>query len=159
MASRTKVTVKFDFLKDLKNIVDGATAKQLGETIISESRRFIAVGTSPVLGERRYPAYKNEDRYPGDRKPRRPVNLELTGEMLDSLQYQTRENGIRYGILSASDEVKTRAKANNEGTQHVPARPFIPDKPGQQFNLSIMTKIKDIVSKRLAAIIKQSSRK
>lgn len=155
--SNTKVTVKLDILNDLEDLIDKKTAEELGNTIINESRRFIAVGTSPVLGVRRYEKYKNEANYPGDRKPKRPVNLQLSGEMLDSLSYEYKKNGIRYGVLKASESILTRAKANNDGTDKVVARPFVPDKPGQEFNLSIMTKIKDIVSQRLSVIIKKSS--
>lgn len=136
------------------NLVDSGMIKDLNSEVVSEMKRFMEAGVSPVKGKRRFVPYKNKDKYPADRKPSRPVNLKLTGNLYAQLvAARVSATSFFIGISSlASEKIKTYAKANNLGENKIPERRFVPIK-GEQFNVSLMRKIKDIISRRIAKII------
>lgn len=154
---KTKITVpnkEFLSQKIKANLVNSDMVKELNQEVVTEVKRFMAAGTSPVKGKRRFPAYKDKDKYPGDRKASRPVNLFLSGALYAQLvAARTSATSFFVGISSlASEKIKTYAKANNLGENKIPERRFIPIK-GEVFNVSIMRKIKDIVARRIAKIL------
>lgn len=155
---KTKITIpeKARLLAKIKSkLIDKETVDKLNEEAVEEVKRFMAAGTSPVKNKRRFPAYKDKNKYPGKLKASRPVNLFLSGRLYESLiAAKTSAMSFYIGISSlAEEEVKVYAKANNLGENKIPARRFIPIK-GEQFNVSIMRKIKDIIARRLAELIK-----
>lgn len=66
----------------------------------------------------------SRERY-GDKK-QSPVNMELSGDMLDSLTFNTSK-----GVLGFSDK---KAKWHNEGEGKLPVRRLLPNNPGERFN-------------------------
>lgn len=155
-----KTKLKFDkepLIRKIKSqLVDDKTVKELNDDAVKEVKRFMAAGTSPVKGKRRFAPYKDRDKYPADRKPSRPVNLFLKGDLYQSIiAAKTSVVSFYIGVSAlASEKIKTYAKANNLGENNIPERRFIPIK-GEQFNVSIMRKIKDIIARRIADIIKK----
>lgn len=150
--NRLKKTVDEKFLADMQNqVVDG------------EIKRLINGGVSPVQsveGDRRFKKYKDQDKYPGKKKAKRPVNLFLSGVML-SWYRVIKISGVRlsFGIpKSAPKDVKDRAEANNVGTVDslgqvaIAARRFIPLN-GETFNISVMRKLKNLYALRIKALI------
>lgn len=175
-----KVVVKFDIREMLGNIFDSATVTNVGTILVEESKRFIGTGTSPVLGEGKFEPYKavtagkhlrvsaaSQKGYPYSvlklfpDKTISPVNLSLTGDMLRALNFRQSGKSMEFGIFKANADQKVidRAQANNEGTDRLPARPFIPNQDGQEFNASIMRLVIDAVTLRIADLILESNDK
>lgn len=156
-----KVTVKLDIMKKLERFLRPQDAEKIGKALVQESKDFISKGISPVRGERRFAGYKNPARYPGGRKPKRPVNLELTGEMLDNLRFRLKgDRTIEYGIFSdAPEDVKIRARVHNSGERSdIAQRQFIPDQPGDEFAVAIMRVLMRLYEKRIGDVIRESNK-
>lgn len=122
----------------------------------SNSRNKILNSNIADIKRRGYP-YSVLDKFPGKRV--RPVNLELTGDMLRALIFKIEKKGPRIGIFEQSEALK--AETHNDGTQvpKVPRRKFIPNKRGDELVISLMRTIKAIYSEELNAIIKRSNAK
>lgn len=153
---KTKLTFNKEALvrKVKSQLVSNEVIDELDREVVGEIKRFMAAGTSPVRGKRRFPAYKTPEKYPANKKPSRPVNLFLSGDLYNSLKAaKVSVLSFYIGVSSlASEKIKTYAKANNLGENGIPERRFIPIR-GEQFNISIMRKIKDIIARRIAEII------
>jgi phage gpG-like protein len=150
--AKVKVTSRFDILTELKRLKGDALGRELGPAVIKELKDFVSKGVSPIEGERRFERYKDPTTYPGGEKNRVPVNLKLTGEMLNSITWKPIEGGV---LIEAKDP---KAIYHHTGTANMAARPFIPMMPGQTFNQSITRTIRAIYNKAISAIIKKASR-
>ena len=155
---KAKITIQKDKLiaKVKSQLVNKGVIDDLNKEVVTEIKRFMAAGTSPVKGKRRFVAYKDKDKYPGDKKAARPVNLYLKGDLYSQIVAAKRSMLSFYLGISdlASEKIKTYAKANNLGENNIPERRFVPIK-GEEYNISIMRKIKDIIARRIAEIIKK----
>lgn|SRR5574343_123587 len=153
---KTKITIQKEKLiaKVKSQLVDKEMIDDINKEVVSEVKRFMAAGASPVRGKRRFKAYKDKDKYPANRKASRPVNLFLSGDLYNSLIAARRSVLSFYIGISelASEKIKIYAKANNLGENNIPERRFVPIK-GEEYNVSIMRKIKDIIARRVAKII------
>ena len=148
-----------DIVNKIRGAVDDAFAYEVHREVVEkEIKPLIAAGVSPVDSRdgRRFKGYKDPNKYPGNRKEKRPVSLWLTGEMLSWYQaWKVSGLRLRIGIHTAAPEdVKTRAEANNVGVpkKNIVARRFIPLR-GEIFRVSIMRKLKELYSKRIKAIL------
>jgi hypothetical protein len=157
----SSATTKSKFEFQIDDFMTDAVAEELGTAVHEEVRDLVSTGVSPVRGFGRFAPYKNTEKYPGKRKPGRPVNLELTGEMLDALRFRRKgENSLEYGWLPGTDpDVLIRARAHQEGHSDgdFPARPVLPQ-DGEQFAVSVERRVKDVYSRRLQAMLKKSNR-
>jgi hypothetical protein len=138
--------------KERKAAVKGTSAKSL--------ERFAAnakASAASAAAKKGYP-WSAMGKYP-DKKVR-PVNLELSGEMLDALTFRVlpSKNAIEVGIIGGSADVKERAKAHHDGTKDMARRRFIPGE-GEEFAVSIMRAIRELYGKRLAYLIGRSNKK
>jgi hypothetical protein len=157
--AKVKVTTKFKILELINGFVDNATANAIGNTVVEESKRLISEGQSPVRGEGRYGAYKNRKRYPGKRKPARPVNLNLSGEMLEGFGFRNKGSDvIEVGMVGGSARDKEIAGYHQTGTDNMIARPIVPQE-NEEWAITIMRAIRDEFGKRLYSLIKQSNKK
>lgn len=137
-----------DAAKEATAVAKGRGDKKQAQKVRADKAEMIS---------RIYPWSAMEE-YPN--KKATPVNLELSGDMLRRFDFRIKQgNSIDVGILSASREIYTRARAHNDGEGKMPFRPFIPDKPGQEFTVSIQRAIKEIFSEAVAAAIKVSNEK
>lgn len=144
------VTVKLPVLKQLKQLNSATSQRVVGRIIVDEMKSFITKGISPVMGYRRFVAYKNPDRYPADKKPNRPVDMTLTGEMLRALTFRVR-SGEAFELGWWGEQA---VKANNHNTgDTVPERRLIPNKQGEQFNVSITRKLKNSYARLLEDLL------
>ncbi len=157
--ARVKVTTRFKILELIDKFVDGATANAIGQTVVKEAKQNIAEGLSPVRGYGRFERYKDRKKYPGDLKPSRPVNLELTGEMLEGYDYRVTSNDtIEVGMVKGSAFAKEKAAHHNAGTPYMAQRKIIPG-DGEEWSVTIMRAIRDIYGKRLENLIRQGNKK
>lgn len=161
MSIKVDVTVSFSpelkkALEDIKKPIDRDTAEKVGEDIVDDMKRLIANGQSPIRGNGRFPAYKDPKKYPGKRKSRSPVNLELTGEFLDDLSSKTISDPAGYATRVTYDGQKSQDKerGHREGANGQPKRPTIPAASGEDFAVSIKTRYTKTLRDRIIAVLK-----
>lgn len=161
---KVKNKLRAEIEKKMKGFVTERFAQKVQDEVINGTiKPLIDAGVSPVQSvenTRRFKGYKDPKKYPNDRKQKRPVNLKLTGKMLE--RYRARKvNGttLEMGILSsAPEDVRVRAEANNLGTVNskgevaIAARRFVPIR-GETFAVSVMRRLKDLYAKRLKEIL------
>lgn len=157
--AKVKVTTRFKILELIDRFVDGTLVNQVGGAVVDEAKQLIRSGQSPVRGYGRFAAYKDRDKYPGGIKPARPVNLELSGDMLDAYGYRRGAgDSIEVGMVKGSPEVKEIAEFHNEGTEHMAQRRIVPGE-GEEWTVSIMRRIRDFFGKRFETLIRQANKK
>lgn len=156
--AKVRVEKRFEIVQLVNKFSDKNFSHDLGTELVTAIKAQIADGISPVRGHSRFARYKDRTKYPADQKPARPVNLNLSGEMLKNLTFKIKENNkIDVGILTGSAEVKARAQAHNTGTEHMAMRRFIPQ-TGEEFSVRIMRRIAELYGKRLQKLIKLSNK-
>lgn len=153
---------QFDDLKrvvdSLREPIDKKTADSLGIQVVIQMKRLIRGGISPIKSIGRFPGYKNPDRYPGERKPKRPVNLTLTGKFLDALTFETIKVKSGYAPRIGYDSPKEEAKerGHREGANGQPERPTIPSvSKGEEFAATIGRIISAIFKERIKQILRK----
>ena len=121
----------------------------VGDFLVEQILLSVGKGKSPVSGE----SFKSLSKDYKDKKIKlgaSPIpNLELTGEMLNSLTYRTTSDGIEIGFFDdqawkADGHLKFSGEKN--GT---PKRRFLPD-VGQSFKKDIDKEINKIIQERLS---------
>lgn len=115
-------------MEEFKKPIDRKTAESVGETVIEMMKDMISKGISPIAGESRFSPYKNPKKYPGKKKGKRPVNLKLTGEFLDSLTDKAKSSQSGYDTeIGFYDKLsQDKEKGHREGAGGQPKRPIIP---------------------------------
>lgn len=132
-----------DKLDELMKPTTQADAKEIGDACLKEMKSLISKGISPIKGTgipSRFPSYKNPDRYPGKRKSKSPVNLKLSGDMMNDLDYDVVKSASGYsaqlGYSSSKEQVKELG--HREGANGQPIRPTVPQgNLGETFASSI----------------------
>ncbi len=156
--AKIKVTTRFQILELIDGFVNNTTANAIGKTVVDEAKQNISEGLSPVRGYGRFERYKDRTRYPGKLKPARPVNLELSGDMLKGYDYRiTTDDTIEVGMVGGSAFDKEKAQYHNDGTPNMAQRKLVPG-DGEEWSVSIMRSIRDLYGKRLEEIIRQSNK-
>jgi hypothetical protein len=149
MTVEVKVTASgFEEIK--RRMGSQAVGRRVAKLIIDEMKKSLSRGVSPVRGVRRFPRYKDPMNYPGDQKSRLPVNLKLSGDMLDSLAPVFR--GSRMWIEIGKDQTD-KASAHQEGTPHMAARRFMPTNEGEEFTVTIQRSVRNLYARILSDII------
>lgn len=158
------ITIKFrpsnlsDLLKliqkDLKAPLTPKDLVEIGEEVISEIKRSVDIGKSPVSTGGRFPAYKrggDPDGYPNSVKKRypnkrnRPVNLRLSGEFLDkALRYKTNPSKQALSIGFFDSKNAAKEQGHREGAKGQPKRPIIPQ-GSEKFSLQVTQRIVDLM--------------
>ena len=105
-----------------------------------EVKRLILRGISPVAGEKRFIGYKNPEKYPGKRKPKRPVNLKLTGDLLDGITAEFERGKIVYGV-NDKNQVKKAIGLLDGANGMAGPRKFIAGQ-GDKYKPQILNKLK-----------------
>ncbi len=155
-------TVRFE-APEFDDVMDSTTADQLGQTVKDAIIKSCLAGLSPVKGFGRFEGYKNASSggyprnvmkdFPG--KTVRPVNLWLTGDMLESLTWERKGDTVSV-FIPENTHASLKAETHNEGTQsHVPVRKFLPTAEGEEFTESIQRLIFEIMRQRVETILKK----
>ena len=128
---------------DSKHGIKNAQLNEVATIGVIEMKDRIQRGQSPIKGRGRFPAYKNPKKYPGKRKPKRPVNLYLSGVFLKALRgigYRVgQEIYVRIGFSDSLNAEKERG--HREGANGQPKRPIIPE-GNETFTPRILLKMK-----------------
>lgn len=140
--------------------VKEAVAKARAQNKIAKSKgatQRISISNTRYDAQKKAYPYSAMKQYPD--KQVRPVNLELSGEMLGALTYQEADLGVTIGIIGADAKVNVYAEAHNEGPTNgaFPQRKFLPTAQGETFVQSILIKIKDVYSGWLSDIIDRTN--
>lgn len=152
MAVKVKITAPG--FKGLSNALSTDRVQRvIGAEVIVQMKRFIAIGTSPVLGEQRFPSYKDKDKYPGGKKNSKPVNLYLKGDMLAALAFRVIRQGVTIGIFDTKEADK--AKTHLYGLNGVPKRKFMPIEVGDEFIVTIQRSIRTLYARLISDIIRK----
>lgn len=168
-----KTKVKIELNGPLGELLKGSHLSsefksQMGFKVVEDMKQFMSAGQSPVKGVGRFEAYstqRNKDpkkrlypfnvkkEYPG--KQVRPVNLKLSGDLYDSIDYRVIQSGVQVGHFSPSKDIREKFEKHNLGTDpRVPKRQYLPGQ-GQTFNVSIMRNLKELVISRIKSILRR----
>ena len=142
-------------LRNSAKPIDTATAKEVGQAVVSKMKSLIAVGSSPIDGKGKFPKYKDPKRYPGKRKAHSPVNLHLSGKFLEALKSDVISGNYGYGasIFFEGDDQEIKEKGHREGANGQPKRPTIPASKGQEFVASIEILYTNIFRNRILRVL------
>lgn len=117
--------------------------KEIGDLIINEILKSVEQGKSPVSGESKFK--KLNKKYAKDQKHGNTTpNLELEGDLLDSLTFKNTKQGIEVGIFKSSEVPKADGHNNFSGKSRLPKRRFIPGE-SQTFKRGIKSEINQII--------------
>lgn len=155
MASRVKV----DFSGIEKNIgqfrkaVQNIAKEDLKKAIIDDS---ILLGISPVEGERKFDAYSQRytdaiksGKFNRFGKKPRPINLNLSGDMLESFFVKASGNGL---VIGFNDEKAVKHTVTGVGYKKT-KRKMLPISRGEDFKRKIKTTIVSIIQKAMDRIL------
>lgn len=159
--SKSAIYSEIDISKDLVGIPksDQSTLKdQLGELLVEQILESLADVRSPVQGGK-YKTKLSAD-YAKKKKAETgssAANLDLTGEMINSIDYKIKGNTIQIGVFG-SDAGKADGHNNFSGMSKLPTRQFLPE-AGQNFRKDIQTLLSDTIDGYRADITELDSSK
>lgn len=174
MAIKLKVKHSLGILENLKQLNAPANNKKIGDLTVRLMKDAIARGLSPVRQFGRFEEYSAAKRNRASKKSRssakqgypfnvlteypnkkvRPVNLELSGKMLNALTSKSKSDSVVVGIFNKTQEEKARGHQLGDAKKNLPKRRFVPTASGEQFIVSIQREIRQLYSELLDAIIK-----
>lgn len=144
--------IKLNLPANLADEVADDIKAEVGEFLVESILDYVGDGRSPVTGQQ----FKQLSKpYADDEKGgRRTPNLDLEGDMLNSLIFKPTKNGVEVGIYDDDQAIKAFGHITGfEGHPWLdgvaPARPFIPGTKAD-FTGKIMEGVQQIVDKRLA---------
>ncbi len=154
IVSGTKLTSEIDLFSDLDQKLPEDLKQKVAEDVgnylkeqvllsVSQSKSPISGGKfKPTLS----PAYAKEKVQFGARAI---ANLELTGEMLDQLDFEVTKDGLEFGIFGDS---APRADGHNNfsGASKLPQRKFLPE-AGEAFKAEIKREAERLINDKLIA--------
>ena len=157
-----KVVIDLSDLKRIKEALSKAKPtrsdlKKTGDAMVRKMKSQIAVGLSPIAGKGRFPAYKHagvKGKYPQNVQKRfpakkaRPVNLNLSGQQLKSLESRASSSGVTIGYFNGL--AANKEQGHRDGVNKQPKRPTIPE-GSENFNESI----NDVAETILANVIEK----
>lgn len=147
------VKIQFDFDPEEETGITiprskkGEALSRVADYVRESMLSSLGDGRSPVAGEGTFPALsKAYKKVKGDISSKVIPNLELHGDMLDSLEVVEVRGKLRVKV-GADQNDKADGHCNFSGKSKIPRRRFIPNaKEGQTFNREILSGVKDILS-------------
>lgn len=121
----------------------------VGEYLVEQTLLFVGDAKSPIAGEgwkrSLNPEYKKEKVADGGTGF---ANLEASGSMLQSFEFETTSDGIKIGIFGSEAE-KADGHNNFSGDSELPQRRFLPDE-GQLYKAAIERGVDEIINEILS---------
>lgn len=149
IVNRSEIASVIDLSEELKGVPKSdqdELKSRIGELLVEQILETVADARTPIEGgeykrtlSKEYGKFKTEET--GSNK----ANLDLTGEMLSSLDYKIEGNKIKLGIFDAIEAPKADGHNNFSGESKLPTRQFLP-KEGQDFKSNIRELLKDTVA-------------
>jgi len=148
----TKVTKKlnlrnYDGFTDLSKDQKERVKEEVGNFVKESILNFVGEAKSPVTGRQFKGLTKDYKKRKGKLSSAKIANLELTGDMLDSLEFEQYRDGIEIGIFDEQQAQKAdnhcKFSAASKKTP-LPPRKFIPTKD-EKFTSRIETEVQKII--------------
>lgn len=140
--SETSSTLEIDAPDEVK--------QEIGEFLVEQILASTAESTSPVAGYGKFPALSKLYKAKKEADGRAGVpNLDYEGDMLNSLDYEITDDGLKIGIFG-DQAPKADGHNNFSGESSLPLRRFLPD-AGETFKKEISAEIEAILAERAAA--------
>ena len=141
-----------DLFSDLDYSVPKKLKQEIAEEVGEYLREQIVLSvnelSSPISGGKFKSKLSNEYAEQKRKMGGKPVaNLQMTGEMIDQLDYKTTSSGIEIGVFGDS-ALKADGHNNLSGESTLPERRFLPD-VGQSFKSKINSEIEKIIKDKL----------
>lgn len=152
--SVSKVTYVLDLADKLEKVDNPRDVKrEIGNFLVEQILSDVGESKSPVSGRSFVKLNKKYQEFKKEFSSSAIPNLELHGDMLDSLTFKDIGGGkIEVGIFDKTEAQKAdnhnKFSSASEGTK-VPKRQFIP-KPNESFRPAIRKEIKDIIDQAIS---------
>lgn len=150
---RTKVTKseiysEIDFTDELQGLSQEdkqQVREEIGELLVEQILDSLASEETPVQGGR-YKASLSPDyaKKKKDETGSSAANLDLTGELIRSIDYRIKGNSIQVGVFDSENAGKADGHNNFSGRSKLPQRQFLPQE-GQKFKSDISSLIKETI--------------
>lgn len=142
-----ELSALIDLKEELKGVPKSKQKELLddiGELLVEQTLKYVSETKSPVDGYGSFQAlskdYKDKKKEEtGSTKP----NLDLHGNMIDSVDFKIEDGRIRLGVFG-SEAPKADGHNNLSGDSKIPTRRFIPGK-GEDFKSEIKALVEDTV--------------
>lgn len=123
-----------------------ALKADIAEVLVDEIKSYLADGESPVDG---YFSFKdlNPEYAEREKSGDRTANLNLEGDLWDSIAVDFDENVLKVGVFDKSQTGKADGHNNFSGRSKLPTRRFIPSSR-ESFKPEIMRKIDVLINSR-----------
>lgn len=146
MVEKTRHTIdlsRFKEFSELKRGVKEEVKREIGNFVKESILDRVGDGKSPVSGgawkRSLSPEYKKQK---AKKSSVTFANLELKGDMLDSLDFRPKKDAVEVGIYG--DTLQDKKAYNHNTGDTLPTRRFIP-RPGEKFKRDIESEIRGIV--------------
>lgn len=148
-ASKTASTIDFsEELKGFNKTEKAEVLDMIGELLVEQILDYVTDEKSPVTGNAFKPLSLEYARRKKEEVGNTRANLDLNGDMLQSLDYKVSEGKIEIGVFG-SEAHKADGHNNISGDSKITTRQFIP-KRGQAFDSQIKDLIKDTIDTYIA---------
>jgi phage gpG-like protein len=148
----TKVKINLSNVRKKLGKLKEAALPTIERTLEIEILKNIKSGVSPVKGQGFFVPYSKSytdaiiaGRYRKFGKRRRPINLTLSGDLLDSFFIKAGEKKITLGFTNELAEIHNTLGASKKKV----IRRLLPTESGEKFNDSIEFRVREAVRKAL----------
>lgn len=161
-ASKSEIYSVIDISEELKGVPASAKEDlkdQLGELLVEQILESLASTDTPIQGGK-YKATLSKD-YAAKKKAETgssAANLDLSGEMLNAIDYKIQGNTIKIGVFGRDNAGKADGHNNFSGRSNLPTRQFLPEE-GQQFKKDIRDLIAETVDGYKSDVAELDSKK
>ena len=145
-ATGTKTASTLEFKEELMGLNKAQKKEvldQIGELLVEQILEAVGDQKSPVTGNAFRPLSIEYARRKKEEVGNTKANLDLFGDMLQSVDYRVRDDKIEIGVFG-SEAPKADGHNNLSGESKIPTRRFIPAE-GQTFTPEIKTLITETV--------------
>lgn len=119
--------------------------QEIADLVLTEVLDYVGEARSPIQSGRWKSSLSKEyKKRKADWSSSLVANMELTGDMLDSLEVWEYNGKLRLGIRDSREAKKADGHNNHSGRSSLPAREFIP-KEGQTFKRRITDAMRQII--------------
>ncbi len=149
--TKTRTSSEIDLFSDNPSISEDTKARvtdRVGMFLVEQILSSVATQQSPVEGEA-WPTLSSEYRKYKKSQGATPVaNMELTGDMLNSLTYRPTAKGVEVGVFG-SEAPKADGHNKFSGLENnTPQRRFLPGE-GQEFRGGIQSEVDAIIAEEV----------
>lgn len=139
-------------LDELERTIGEVIEQDLKKEVIDSIER----GVSPVKGQGRFDQYSESYKgiirrdLSGFGKKNRPVNLKVSGVLLDSVFTEVKNNKVTIGFKDELFDIHNRQGAGKSKV----VRRMLPTQTGEEFTRSITLRLRELIERKIKTIFK-----